>query len=310
MSQKKNKKFYCKKCDYTSRNKYDFTKHLSTLKHNNDNKMVTKVSENGNKSPQYFCTDCGKKYKFRSGLSRHKGKGCKNIKKTLSNKSRQIKPNVATSCLEKEMGETLKSLTKTLAQQGDLIERLVSAQKEMIPRLGNNNNNKISINVFLNEHCKEAMNLKDFIDNIKISLEDLAYTNEHGYVKGISNIFTKNLTDLVPTLRPIHCSDKKRLKFYVKEEDTWGKDKQNVKINNSIQEITKKQILELKQWEEIHPNYLNNNAQYMEWQMMVQKLMGGASIQAQSKNTESIKKTISQSVDIKDAITINDSIEN
>ena len=64
MSQKKNKKFYCKKCDYTSRNKYDFTKHLSTLKHNNDNKMVTKVSENGNKSPQYFCTDCGKKYKF------------------------------------------------------------------------------------------------------------------------------------------------------------------------------------------------------------------------------------------------------
>jgi len=266
--------------------------------------MVTKMSENGNKSPQYLCSDCGKKYKFRSGLSRHRTNGCKQM---LINKNRQNQKNVAASCLE---GETLKSLTKTLAQQGDLIERLVSAQKEMIPRLGNNNNNKISINVFLNEHCKEAMNLKDFIDNIKISLEDLAYTNEHGYVKGISNIFTKNLTDLVPTQRPIHCSDKKRLQFYVKEEDTWGKDKQNVKINNSIQEITKKQILELKKWEEIHPNYLNINSQYMEWQMMVQKLMGGASIQAQSKNTESIKKTISQSVDIKDAITIKDSIEN
>jgi hypothetical protein len=304
MSQKNINNFHCKKCDYTSRNKYDFTKHLSTIKHNNDNKMVTNLSENDNKSPKYFCSDCGKKYKFRSGLSRHKTNGCKNIKKKTNPINRQSCKTVNTTFLEGEMGETLKSLTKTLAQQGNLIEKLVSAQKEMIPRLGNNNNNKISINVFLNEHCKEAMNLKDFIDNIKISLEDLAYTNEHGYVKGISNIFTKNLTDLVPTQRPIHCSDKKRLQFYIKEEDTWGKDKQNIKINNSIQEITKKQILELKQWEEIHPNYLNNNAQYMEWQRMVQRLMGGDSIQAQSRNTESIKKTISQNVDIKDALEI------
>jgi len=77
-----------------------------------------------------------------------------------------------------------------------------------------------------------------------------------------------------------------------------------VKLNNSIQEITKKQILELKQWEDSHPNYLNNNAQYMEWQKMVQNLMGGGTSKAQIKNTESIKKTISQKVDIKEAIEI------
>ncbi len=145
---------------------------------------------------------------------------------------------------------------------------------------------------------------EDFIDNIKISLEDLEYTNEHGYVKGISNIFTKNLTDMKATQRPIHCSDKKRMQFYIKEKDSWEKDSQNVKINNSIQEITKKQILELKQWEDSHPNYLNNNLQYMEWQKMVQSLMGGETSRAQIKNTESIKKTISQTVDIKEAIEI------
>jgi hypothetical protein len=172
----------------------------------------------------------------------------------------------------------------------------------MIPRLGNNNNNKISINVFLNEHCKEAISLKDFISNIKISLDDLKYTNEHGYVKGISNIFTKHLTDLEATQRPIHCSDKKRLQFYIKDSDKWERDQQNKKLDNSIQELTKKQIIELKQWEAVHPNYLNNNSEYIEWHKMVQNLMGGGTLQAQNKNTESIKKVISQTVDIKDAI--------
>ena len=110
----------------------------------------------------------------------------------------------------------------------------------MIPRLGNNNNNKISINVFLNEHCKEAISLKDFINSIKISLDDLKYTNEHGYVKGISNIFTKHLTDLEATQRPIHCSDKKRL-FYIKDSDN-GKDQQNKKLDN-IQNLLKNKLL-------------------------------------------------------------------
>ena len=304
MSQKMENLFYCKKCDYTSRNKYDFKKHLSTAKHKKT-RMVKNDNKNDNKVLKYRCEICGKCYKYRSGLSRHQSKPCKTITNTTLKKSRKNRQKVAKPSMEgDQMSDTLMSLTKTLAQQGELIEKLVNSQNEMIPRLGNNNNNKISINVFLNEHCKEAMNLEDFIDNIKISLEDLEYTNEHGYVKGISNIFTKNLTDMEATQRPIHCSDKKRLQFYIKEKDSWEKDKQNVKINNSIQEITKKQILELKQWEDSHPNYLNNNAQYMEWQKMVQNLMGGGTSKAQVKNTESIKKTISQTVDIKEAIEI------
>lgn len=305
MSQKTTNKFYCKRCDYTSRNKYDYNKHLSTAKHNNK-KMVTNDNKNDNTVLKFKCLNCGKGYKYRSGLSRHQKKPCKPTKAFLLKCKRKKSPKIATPSMkgDDQMSDTLMSLTKTLAQQGELIEKLVNSQNEMIPRLGNNNNNKISINVFLNEHCKEAMNLEDFIDSIKISLEDLEYTNEHGYVKGISNIFTKNLTDMKATQRPIHCSDKKRMQFYIKEKDSWEKDSQNVKINNSIQEITKKQIIELKQWEDSHPNYLNNNLQYMEWQKMVQSLMGGETSRAQIKNTESIKKTISQTVDIKEAIEI------
>ena len=140
--------------------------------------------------------------------------------------------------------DTIKMLTNALSKQGDLIEQLIQSQNEMIPKLGNNNNNKISINVFLNQHCKNAMNLTDFVDNIKLSIEDLEYTNQHGYVKGISNIFTKHLTDMKVTERPIHCSDKKRLQFYIKDSDKWEKDKEHKKIDQTIQKINKKQNLD------------------------------------------------------------------
>ena len=89
----------------------------------------------------------------------------------------------------------------------------------MSKNVGNNNNNTISINLFLNENCKNAMNLTDFIQNMNVSLEDLEFSKDNGFVKGVTNIFTKQLQDLDPTERPIHCSDKKRLQFYVKEED-------------------------------------------------------------------------------------------
>ena len=99
---------------------------------------------------------------------------------------------------------------------------------------------------------------KDFLDNLQISLEDLKYTKEHGYAKGISNIFVKQLRDLKPNERPIHCSDKKRLQFYVKDNNSWERDAQHKKIDSTIQDITIKQIKQLKEWEKAHPNYLKD----------------------------------------------------
>ncbi len=291
--------FYCKKCDYTSKNKFDFNKHLFTTKH----KMVTNGNKNGNILLKHVCENCNKPYKYRSGLSRHKKKCFDNTTLALLNKNRKEQnEKIRTKSDAENNNESIYILTKALRKQGDLIGKLIQNQNEMIPKLGNNNNNKISINVFLNEHCKDAMNLTDFIDNIKVSLEDLEYTNQHGYVKGISNIFTKHLTDMKVTERPIHCSDKKRLQLYIKDSDKWEKDVKNEKIDRTIQRITKKQILKIKEWENQHPDYLDNENLTKEWHKMIFNMTGGENDNERNKLTATIKKNISENVSVKDII--------
>ena len=137
--------------------------------------------------------------------------------------------------ISKDRDEEKESLKNEVKELRQMMEKMIQAQSEtnkcfhktldnMIGKVGNNTyNNKMSINVYLNEYCKDAMNLTDFVDKLKVSLEDLMYTKDHGYVKGISNIFVKQLQDMKPTERPIHCSDKKRLQFYVKNENKWEK---------------------------------------------------------------------------------------
>jgi hypothetical protein len=292
--------FHCKKCDYTSKNKFDFNKHLSTTKH----KMVTNGNENGNFLLNHACDLCYKSYKYKSGLSRHKKKCTASTDMVLLKKSRinNKTQNIPFIDVDNDSKDPIALLAQALSKQGDLIDKLIQNQNEMIPKLGNNNNNKIAINVFLNEHCKDAMNITDFVDNIKVSLEDLEYTNQHGYVKGISNIFTKHLTDMKITERPIHCSDKKRMQLYIKDNNKWGKDMKNEKIDRTIQRITKKQILKIKEWENQHPDYLDNESLTKEWHKMIFNMTGGENDNERSKLTATIKKNISENVSVKDVI--------
>ena len=281
------KEYGCILCKFETDNKFNYKKHINTEKHKN-NVIPTKN----------ICEVCGKIYKFKTGLSRHRQKCSKSQSLEIysNNNNNNKKDNEGQQ-------EMIKAITDTLSKQGELIEKLVNTQKEMIPKIGNNNNNKISINVFLNEHCKDAMNLTDFINGIKISIEDLEYTNAHGYVKGLSNIFTKNLTDMKATERPIHCSDKKRLQFYVKEENKWDKDEKNTYIDKGIRSVTHKAFNELKSWEKAHPDYNKiNSPENVEWLMMIQKLSGGISETDRVKNTENIKKNMSNILGIRDAI--------
>lgn len=146
--------------------------------------------------------------------------------------------------------------------------------------------------MFLNEKCKNAMNLEDFIQKIKFTLEDLQYTRDNGYTKGISNVFIKSLNNMDVTERPIHCSDQKRLQFYVKNDDEWTRDSNNEKIDSSIEKISKKQIETIKKWTEQNPDFMDCDQKRDEYFKLVTEIMKPND----DKNLRNIKKKVGENV--------------
>lgn len=321
---KNKQKFYCKICDYGCSKKSSFNKHLATAKHKNG----ISVQKNGiKKLPLIFeCVYCKKKYKHNSGKYRHQ-KICKkrpsqlaklatklaktnqykfscecgNVYKHASSLSKHRKycdyfhdvvNNEDEECEIIPTNNVEKLLVNILQENKELKEQMKSLKMGNIYNTTNNNNQKYTINMYLNDKCKNAMSLKDFCENIKLSLEDLEFTSHHGFVEGVSNIFLKNLNDMEITERPIHCSDQKRLQFYVKKEDKWEKDKQNTEIDKSIQNISNKQIGTLVEWTNANPGYENNPVKMEEYFKIVGKTMGVDC----EKNIRKIKKIISENV--------------
>ena len=304
---KKNpKKYICKPCSFTCSNKKDFNRHLATTKHQNGIFGVNGIFEKNNEN---ICKNCGKKYKHKSGLYRHK-KVCKYVPSQLS-KVIQSYPNSYPSkfhcicgksykyasglskhkkiCTIQQEDEEINDeggdnvvptnnvevLLKSILKENQILRNKLSNLETNVTNITNNtqtNNNHFNINMFLNEKCKNAMNLEDFIQKIKFSLEDLQYTKDNGYVKGISNIFIKNLNDMDITERPIHCSDQKRMQFYVKDADEWSKDKNNEKIDNTIAKVSKKQIENLHNWTLANPNFTDSETKLNEYYTLVRSL--------------------------------------
>ena len=293
--------YNCKSCDYNTSSKKDFQKHKKTKKHRNGNIKIPTV--------EFVCKTCGIVYKFRSGLSRHVKK-CKVVEQKSVETMVTICPNFNESNFE-----IVKKEENTKISEKDLkimeLEKIVLTEKlknkeEIIEILKLNNgtivnntyNNKLTLNVFLNEHCKNALNLTDFIKQIEIGLEDLQYTKNHGFVKGITNIFTKQLNDLNPTERPIHCSDKKRLQFYIKDEGKWEKD--TSKIDKSILDVQHAQIKKMYDWELVNPGWKENSKLVDEWQQIVHGITGSGIDFKKSKKV--IKRDLSTKIDIKEQI--------
>ena len=280
--------YTCKACNYTTPRLFNWKKHISTEKHK---KLVNEENTN------YVCDICNKKYKFKTGLSRHKLK-CINIdngNKTIKNKKIVVKED---NLNQKSLKITSSMFYEVLEQNNKLQEQLIEMSKK--PNIVNVDNKKMTINIFLNEMCKDAMNLSDFINNVNVSLDDLTYTTDNGYIKGISNIFVKNLKQMQPTERPFHCSDTKRLQFYVKDEDKWGKDKQH--IENSIDKITHKQIKQIKEWENKYPNWSSSEKETEMYLYMIREVMGGKDDKERERNKESIIRNISTNTNIKSAM--------
>ena len=314
---KKKVEYYCEKCDFLTSNKKDYTRHLKTKKHNRPKKTPKKEP-----SVEFVCFICKKKYIHQSSWSRHQTKCLEAYNKSVELEN-NLDENIAFSAISKnpkndnleEMKQKIKELEKEkeknskdelimtmIKQQSEtmeLLKRSMQTTQEMSKNVGNNNNNTISINLFLNENCKNAMNLTDFIQNMNVSLEDLEFSKDNGFVKGVTNIFTKQLQDLDPTERPIHCSDKKRLQFYVKEDDVWQKDTNNEKIDRTITNIKIKQAQSLTEWEKDNPNFQNDPVLLEKWQYMMANL---SAVEGKEKASKNIARNIADVLNIKEAM--------
>ena len=298
--EKSQKKYNCKKCNYSTSNKYDYNKHCTTSKHLKDNKKIAKIAKDTKipKIPKkYTCEICNRIFAYPSGLSRHT--------KNFHNQEEVIEEKKDTTKTNKNLKVTNQMFHDMLEQNQYLQQQLIELSKQNRQTFNYNDNKKMTINIFLNEQCKDAMNLTDFIENLQITLDDLMYTKDNGYIKGVSNIFLKHLGYLKPTERPIHCSDRKRLQFYVKDEDKWEKDN-NEKIDKTINKVSQKQIKMIKDWESKHPNWNSNDTETEMYLKMIQEVMGGINDNEIIKNNEGIKKSISNVFDLKNAMIENE----
>tara|TARA_B100001093_G_scaffold131641_1_gene124197 strand:+ start:169 stop:1029 length:861 start_codon:yes stop_codon:yes gene_type:complete len=270
-------KFYCPKCDYGCCKKSHWNQHISTTKHKmitNDNKMITKK--------RHFCS-CGKSYKFSSGLSRHLKVCPYSVEKSQKSTEAVSSENHALLLELKEMKEIMK--------------------KHGLGTVNNNNqtyNNKITVNVFLNEHCKNAMNLTDFIEKLRL---EAAKIPQLGYEDTVSNFILQNLNDIPVIERPIHCSDKKRDKFYIKDkEDGWKIDPSNQNVNKVIDTASIKVMMKkIKDFEKENPDYMTNQSKLEEWQQLVKNTAYGTKTE-EDKLKNTIRKKVGQNVGIKDAM--------
>ena len=240
-------KFECVKCNYYTSHKSHFNKHLQTKKHKNK-KMIVNDSNLVKSADKWQC-ECGKSYKFDSGYYRHK-KSC---------------------CYKKqESKEELASLVFKLIDENKELRHQIS---ELIPKVGNNNNNKqFNINVFLNEKCRDAISMKDFVENITITMRDLDFTKENGNIKGITNIITNNLSKLSLYKRPLHCYDKNKKVLYIKNKE-WERDDDYKQINAIIASVETRQIKQLSTWTKENPDYMQSEAKQHEFIKIVNETM-------------------------------------
>ena len=263
--------FYCKNCDYYTSRKSSYIKHLSTSKH----KSCTKSSKNEQKVATHECI-CGRIYKHDSSYYRHKQK-C-----NVTNNSDEI---------------TNKELIIALLKQNS---ELIGQNSELAKNVGHNTINSNNINshnktfnlqFFLNETCKDAMNITDFVNSIKLQLSDLEKVGKIGYVEGISNIINTNLKALDVTQRPIHCSDKKREVLYIKDENKWEKeDNDKNKIRKAIKQVAHKNSMLISKFKEAYPDCGKSVSKYSDqYNKLIIESMGGAGDNDIEKENKIIK---------------------
>ncbi len=282
-SQKNAKKFVCDKCDFFTSNKYDYKKHLETIKHKN-NVTTTDDNKGVSKTSKFICVNCEKNFNDRAGLWRHR-------KKCIVIDKQEMKND----------GELIQYLLK---ENSEFKHFMLEQNKQMIElakKAGNNNNNnnttnnqQFNLQFFLNNTCKDAMNIMDFVSQLNVSITDLENTGTLGYAEGISKIFINGLKQIHVTERPLHCSDLKRETLYIRENNEWNKDNEDkTKLTNAIKHVAHKNMKQITEWTKIHPDYKDSktreNDRYLK---IVSESMSGTNEEETNKNYSKIIKNI------------------
>ena len=291
--QKSSEKFRCELCEYITCRKSQYNRHLTTNKHNVKQNETFETDLVQKSSEKLQCT-CGIYFNSRTTLWRHK-KICNFENNIIMNKEEK-------SLSDKELIIMLvKQNTELMGQNTELMDMLKhnnsSQANHNTNSLNNNNNKTVNLQFFLNETCKNAMNIMDFVDSIKLQLSDLEKVGEVGYTQGISNIITTNLKALDVTQRPVHCTDKKRETMYIKDQDKWEKEDDNkTMLRKAIKRVVNKNIKLLPQFREKYPEYSNSSSKLSDrYDKMVIEAMGGTgnnNIDKEDKIIHNISKCV------------------
>ena len=280
--------YECKYCNYICSRKYDYTKHLSTRKHQLE--MI------GSKPVANCCMcECGKILQTSSGLWKHKKK-CNGIETKKEVNHEPNEKNTTGVEIDKEL------LIKMLLKNQEVMEKMI----EIMPTLGSNNhvtnntnshnttNNQFNIQMFLNDRCKNAMNLTDFIDTLPITAETYDSTIDNGLTKTITNMITNGLSQLDILERPIHCTDASRKTLYVKEDNVWEKDNELVKILLGIRQIASKQRTLINKWKDVNDGWDTNDKMQSRFTSLICNSI--TDIENEEKETNKIIRSISKNV--------------
>uniref|UniRef100_A0A6C0BYA4 C2H2-type domain-containing protein n=1 Tax=viral metagenome TaxID=1070528 RepID=A0A6C0BYA4_9ZZZZ len=251
--------YICKKCDFNTCNKNDFNRHNNTNKHIINVTQCMSIQKTQKNS--YEC-HCGKTYKDNSGLWRHKKK-CESTPENIT-MTVEEDPPVENNQYSSDL------ILELLKQNQEFKELIIEQNKHMLEmskdrsitnnnNITQNNNNKFNLNVFLNETCKDALNLSEFLESLILTLTDFENFGPLGYCGGITNILVKGLNNLDISKRPIHCSDLKREVIHIKNNDTWHKDDNKEQMIKAIKEIEHKNIKQMSLWGKANPEYKDPN---------------------------------------------------
>jgi hypothetical protein len=276
--------YYCEHCDFTCCKKYSWERHIETSKHIQETNGSNLETQGGKKGQigNMCCENCNKEFKTRSGLWKHK--------KQCNNEDIETENIVVDKNDDKNIDKDL--IMMLVKQNSELLEVIKNGTHNNITTTHTNSHNKaFNLQFFLNETCKDAMNIMEFVESIQLQLSDLESVGEKGYIDGISNIIIKNLKGLDVTQRPVHCTDKKRETIYVKDQDKWEKDDENQKMHKLVRKVQDKNFRMIQKFKEKYPDYNRASSKHSDtYNNIIIESMGGKGDNNFEKEEKIIKR--------------------